>query len=190
MIYTVTAVIFLHIISLPIVFSVRVDADSDKGFGTVSVKLFFITVFKRSLDVDALKNSLFGGSQADDEKRSNDDATDGKRSKLKAYAFASAKRALLRLRVRELTVNVRIGTGNAAASAMTVGALRVAFNRACTVLGYVGDAEIEPDYGAEMIRILFSGIFSLCIADIIYAACGALRDIAGKKNKRTVASTT
>ncbi len=186
MIYTVAAVIFLHIISLPIAVSVFVDADSDVGRGEIVVKLFFIPVFKKTIDTGMLESALSGARASEENAEVKQNAAE-KNAKLKAYVTAFGKRAITRVRVRELDLTARIGTGNAAASAMTVGALRVAFNRACTVLGYVGDAEIEPDYGAEILRISFSGIFSLCIADTVYTACGALFDMAARA-KRSVAS--
>lgn len=181
MLYLVLAIFALHIISFPLVISVTVAVNSDDNTGRIKVKLFFITVFKKKIDVEHIKRKINRAINKSEEESEEEEQSknEGKKptdkSGFNKFLIEVAKRVVTRIRVRGSDLQLRLGTGDAAVSAVTVGLLRVAYSQACAVLGYDGGyAELVPDYNSECIYVDFWGIFSLCIADIIYAVCAAV----------------
>lgn len=173
MLYLVLAVFFLHILVLPMVFSAKIDVDSDISHGKIVVKLYFIPIFVKKLHFDTLNDILNGVPvEVDNDKEAeNQKKSPSKfKSALKRFFIAVAIRIAKRVRVRELELNAKIGTGDAAATAVTVSSALVAYCQACALLGVsISEGAITPDYDRSLLFIKFYGIISLCIADIIYA---------------------
>lgn len=169
MIYLVIAVIFLFIISRPFTVSVAVEIDTDKKRGEVKIKLSFITLFKKRFDPRGVISAI--ESEKSDKEKSDDKPESSYPS---GATIEFIKQTLSRIRVRELCLNVRLGVGDAAVSAVLIGLVCIIYGQICSFLCYDGDGEITPDYNSETVIGDFSGIFSLCIADIIYAGFAAL----------------
>lgn len=198
MIYLALAVIFLHIISLPLVMRTDVNIDSDKNIGAVTVKLFFIPLFKKRISLK-LPDALDGGirKESSDNNLSEKNEPPEKSGAFRKFMFELAAAAAKRVRVREMRVNAVVGTGDAAVTAMIVGSIKIAYSQVCALLGYCdfdGDhTSIRADYDSESIYVDFFGIFSLCFADIIYAVIFALSKCVkriGKKRRRYANATT
>ncbi len=194
MIYLVLAVIFLHLCVLPITMRAHVNVDSDKGRITVVLKLFFVPVFKKSVNIEA--DARDGEKIEDNERAESDDgarSTRGFKRALIEYAKNFAVVAAKRVRVRQMDLTAAIGAGDAAVTATAVGMLKIAYSQACAFLNYIGDSDgIRPDYQSEYIFVDFSGIFSLCLADIIYAAnAAAVKTVrrGDSKNRRKAYAT-
>lgn len=175
-IYTVLAVIFLHICVLPITVRISAKIDSDKGRVTFTAKLFFIPIFSKSASID----SDNGGNGADawgdgEESGEGDKSSHGIKRIFTEYLKNFALTVVKRVRVREMDLTAAIGAGDAAVTATAVGMLKIAYTQACALLNYAGDCGgIRPDYQSEYIFVDYFGIFSLCFADIIYAANAAI----------------
>ncbi len=174
--YLVLAVIFLHLIAMPQVFSCSVFLDSEKKVGKIKVKFFFIPIFIRNADFDNL--SYATESQGDSEKKSDrSKKKSGFAGVIKRYFIRFALKLAGRVRVRELLLDCKLGLGDAAATAVATGFVGTVYQDACAVTGcrWSGLGGIGPDYDSERVYIDFFGIFSLCFADIIYASISALR---------------
>lgn len=189
MIYIVLAVIILHISVLPITVRVSVNVDTDKGRIALRVKLFFIPVFTKYVRLRADENH---SSDVQAEKIKN--GAEKAQSKIKQVFNAYIKNLtivlLKRIRVRVMDLIASIGAGDAAVTATAVGMLKIAYSQVCAFLSYNGDAErIRPDYGTDSVFIDFFGIFSLCFADIIFAAFGAIGKTLGREKRRVAYAT-
>ncbi len=189
MTYLVLAVIFLHLCVLTITMRAHVNVDSDKGRITVVFKLFFVPVFKKSVNIEA--GARDGEKIEDNERAESDDgarSTRGFKRALIEYAKNFAVVAAKRVRVRQMDLTAAI-----AVTATAVGMLKIAYSQACAFLNYIGDSDgIRPDYQSEYIFVDFSGIFSLCLADIIYAAnAAAVKTVrrGDSKNRRKAYAT-
>ncbi len=190
MIYLVLAVIFLHLCVLPITMRAHVNVDSDKGRITIVFKLFFAPVFKKCVNIEA--DARDGEKIEDNEIAESADgarATRGFKHALIEYAKNFAVVAAKRVRVRQMDLTAAIGAGDAAVTATAVGMLKIAYSQACAFLNYIGDSDgIRPDYQSEYIFV----VFSLCLADIIYAAnAAAVKTVrrGDSKNRRKAYAT-
>lgn len=198
MIYLVIVVFVLHTISLPLVISVVADVDTDADHAKITVRFMFVPVFIKNIDVKAIKSKLNSAYRYDDtvenEKQEQSSGTNAPtmNGKLKKFSVALAMRILGRIRVRALECTAKIGTGDAAASAMTAGSIKIAFLQACAFFGFDGkNIQITPDYNDECLFLDFFGIISLCFADIIFAICTILFDIGRKRaGKRSYYANT
>ncbi len=180
MIYIVLAVLFLHIVTLPIIFGTEIAVDSDIGIVTAKCRVFGICIFFKKLGFEDLKQRLPSSVETSEEVSEK-----VKRSGLRPFLTAFALNALKRLRIRYAEVEATVGTGDAAATAAVIGVARIAAASACAARGYRGNiGDISPDFDNECVKIDFIGIFSLCIADIIYAVCAAVRSIAARRARR------
>lgn len=164
MIYLVFAIIILHLITLPLVLSVKVDIDSDKDIGAVSIKLFFITIIAKHFNIATLFN------RNADAKPETKSSTESGSSRVKRFFVDCAVKILKSVRIKKSDLVSKIGTGDAAADGMTVGIMRIMYSQVCAFFGYGGkDAQIEPEYNAQIILFDYFGIFSISFADIIFA---------------------
>lgn len=171
MTYLAVAVIVLYLISLPIVFDVSANVDTEKNIGSVCIKLLFIPVFIKKIDVFVLKERILRG---DLQEQIESPPSTQKRSRIGAFFFAVAIKTAKAIKVDYAHLYARVGTGDAAADAIIVGTLKIAIEQLCASIGYVGNEfSIVPDYRSEMIRLDFLGIFSISFADIIVAVCRA-----------------
>ncbi len=179
MIYLVIAVIFLHIITLPITVKICAKADTDNGTAKITVKLFFIPIYSKIIALEKIKKKIFGSNGDVDPEEQEEEKEEQADSQAKTGAFKKflsecAVAVGKRIRVRDMDLAALIGTGDAAADAVTVGALRIAYKQACCYFGISSDGDIRPEYNDTVFFFDFFGIFSLCFADIIFAVCGAL----------------
>lgn len=177
MIYIVFAVIFLHFISLPILVGAHFSIDTEKNELAVTVKLFFIPVYSVKRDIKKVLDEA-------ESKKGKEKDGGGEKSAFKRYIIALGLKLIKRIRVRTLDADGVIGAGDAAASALAVGGLRVVISDCRAVFGCGGSGEINPNYDEERIFLRFNGIISLCIADIIFASLSAVPAcISGGKHK-------
>ncbi|MBD5132322.1 MAG: hypothetical protein HDT28_07045 [Clostridiales bacterium] len=175
MIYLVVAVLFLHLISLPLVVTMNVDIDYDNDYGLIKFKLWFFTVYKKSVNIGAVKQKLEGIVVGDESKKTQEEEKSGIKPATKRFLVSLSKRMIERVRVRDLDLDLRLGTGDAAVSAFIVGMLKISFESACAIFGIDKEkAVFKPIYDNEYIFLEFFGIFSLSFADIIYAVCATL----------------
>lgn len=195
MTYLALAVIFLHLAVMPITLRIGLFIDTDRDEGRLSVRLFFIPVFVKNIDLKRLGAVLRG-----EDYRLREDAPaeekPQKKAKGKGRAFDGALFGYLlrfctelvkRVRVRRLDVDAAIGIGDAAATAVAVGAVSSFYGQILALTDGAGASRgnIAPDYDTERIYTDTNGIISLCFADIIYAAVKAVKF--DKKEKRTYA---
>ncbi|MCH5157701.1 MAG: DUF2953 domain-containing protein [Clostridiales bacterium] len=165
MVYIVLAVLFLHISVMRIVIRLEAVFDSDEKYTFITVKLFFITVFKYIPTYN----------------RVVDTATDVKKSaekikgRLLNYIARAVMALLKRIEVRSLGLRCRVGTGDAASTALVYGSIHSAFDATCSFFDCQKYSEVVPEYDRATLYLDFGGIISLCLADIIYAALSALR---------------
>ncbi len=181
MIYLVLAVIFLHLISAPIVVSADVNVDTDKGDGNMIVRVMLIPVYKKKINTNEIKEKISGQSHdiVEDEEKTR--PSNGKKS----FLIVCAKNVLSRVRVRVADLAIGLGTGDAAADGVAVGLLKIMYLQACAFFGFEGNTDdIRPDFDNTVLVLSFFGIFSLCIADIIFAVCTAFLDKIRRGGKR------
>lgn len=182
MIYLVLAVIFLFAVSVPWTVRVNVDIDYDGGKGEIKVRLFFIPVVKKRFDP-----KRFFKSARDKNTEQSDNDGKGKSKMSNGFLRTAAVKLLDVTVVRDMRLDADIGLGDAAASAVVCGFLRVMYGHLCEFLCCDDKSEVVPNYGAEALNVRFSGIFSLCIADIIYVifatVCARIAKSAGAKRK-------
>lgn len=173
MIYLVLAIIILYIISLPLVFDVKVDVNTDLNVGKISVTFMFIPVFRKKIDIKRILNGK-DVSQEDSDKEENEKS--GERG-FKKFLTDCALKILRFVCVKNVSLYSKIGTGDAAADGMAVGSLRIMYTQFCAFFGFNGDGGIiEPDYDAEVIIFDFFGIFSISFADIIIAVLSVVAE--------------
>lgn len=174
MVYLVLAIIILHIISLPLIFSVKVDINTDLNVGKISVKFLFIPIFRKKINIKRLLN---GNEDINDEKAKEENDKSDESSRFKSFLFKSflkdcALGILKAVCIRTASLQAKIGTGDAAADGMAVGMLRIMYTQFCAFFGFNGDGgAIEPYYDSEILFFDFFGIFSISFADIIFAVC-------------------
>ncbi|MDE7463847.1 MAG: hypothetical protein K2M48_02360, partial [Clostridiales bacterium] len=60
MLYLVLAVFLLHGLVIPTVITIKADIDSERRYGKITVKLFFIPVFIKKLDFEKINDALNG----------------------------------------------------------------------------------------------------------------------------------
>ncbi len=181
MTYLVLAVIFLHLTVMPITLCIALFVDTDKNCGKLSVRLFFVPVFVKSIDVKRLgailRGEELGDGGAKDDRKDRNAKKSGKKpapiSPIVKYLLRFAWETAKRVRVRRLDTDAIIGIGDAAA----VGTLSSFYGQllAVTDSAEVSRGGISPDYDTERIYTDIDGIISLCFADIIYAAIKALK---------------
>lgn len=165
-IYLVLAIIFLYIISLPLMFGVHVDINTDLNVGKISVAFFLIPVFRKKINI----NRMISGNEAVPESQK----TNGQ-SRFKKFLKDCGIKILQAICVKNVSLLCKIGTGDAAADGMAVGTLRIMFTQFCAFFGFNGDGGIiEPDYDSEIFIFDFFGIFSISFADIIFAVCSVI----------------
>ncbi len=186
--YLVFAVIFLHILVSPIIISARADVDTDRMSGRIKVKLFFIPVFVKTVDLNKIKRKIFGERDVQNLEKSEKSENEEKDEKsapkaLKSYLFRVIKIFLARVRVRVIDINGVLGTGDAAVTAVTVGTVGAGYDSARAVMGFDGKCDLRAEYDYERIFVDFYGIISFCLADTIYALiAGGI----GSKRKKAV----
>ncbi len=187
MIYLVLAIIILHIISLPLMFGVKVDVNTDLNVGKMSFTFWFIPVFRKKINI----KRLLGGREesADNDEEESDKS--GEPSRFKKFLTDGAIGILKAVCVKNASLQAKIGTGDAAADGMAVGMLRIMYTQFCAFFGFDGDGGIiEPYYDAEILFFDFFGIFSISFADIIFAVCSVvfekLAHIGGRRNYANV----
>ena len=179
MIYLAIAVLILHLLSMPIVVGATVYVDTDDNAGMFGAGLYGIPVFSKKMDVERIKKRL---SESDEYDEKHDDGRDAERKeksggtgRFKRFLIELARQTAKRIRVRNVEFKSIIGTGDAAADAVSVGAMRIMYSQACAFFGLEGTAaDVRPDYDNARIYIYFVGIFSLCFSDIIVAVCAVL----------------
>lgn len=182
MIYIVFAVLFLHIISVPISVEIKIYVDSDENLGYFVAKILFFTVIRKKIHIEKIKRLV-----SFDLERHDNSAQENSNGKAIDNIFFS--RLLSRICVRSAKVSSRIGTGDAAIDGMAVGALRIMCSQICAYFMFGGaEAEIEPAYGTEIVFFDANGIFTVCIADIIYAACCVVFSVAQADKRRVYAN--
>ncbi len=184
MTYLVLAVIFLHLTVMPITLCIALFVDTDKNCGKLSVRLFFVPVFVKSIDVKRLgailRGEELGDGGAKDDRKDRNAKKSGKKpapiSPIVKYLLRFAWETAKRVRVRRLDTDAIIGIGEAA-TAVAVGTLSSFYGQllAVTDSAEVSRGGISPDYDTERIYTDIDGIISLCFADIIYAAIKALK---------------
>ena len=173
MIYLVFAVIFIHIISAPLILGTEIFIDTENSQGRIAVRFLFIPVYKKKIDIESIKKMLNTSDDKGSERTRYERSRHG--GKIGAFLSECAIRTAKRLRVRNADLEAKIGTGDAAADAVAVGMLRIMYSQVCAYYGFNGDPnKIKPDFDAEILYLDFYGIFSLCFADIIFAVLGAL----------------
>ncbi len=182
MTYLVLAVIFLHLTVMPITLCIALFVDTDKNCGKLSVRLFFVPVFVKSIDVKRLgailRGEELGDGGAKDDRKDRNAKKSGKKpapiSPIVKYLLRFAWETAKRVRVRRLDTDAIIGIGDAA---VAVGTLSSFYGQllAVTDSAEVSRGGISPDYDTERIYTDIDGIISLCFADIIYAAIKALK---------------
>lgn len=187
MMYLVFTVFSLHLLVLPMVIGAAIVVDSDTRKGKLTVRFFGIPVFWKKLDYDRSRALIFSDdarTTAEQNSDNNKKKSSALGKKIKNFLLKVAFETAKRIRVRELELSADIGAGDAAVTAVAVGSLQIAYSQVCAFLNYRDGnvAEIKPDYNSERINIDFTGIFSLCFADIIYAASVV---IFKKSNKRS-----
>lgn len=194
MTYLVLAVIFLHLAVMPITLRIGLFIDTDRDEGRLSVRLFFIPVFVKNIDVKLLGAVLRGEDYRLHEEASEEEKPNKKKNAKKLpngalvrYMMRFGLNIAGRVRVRRLDVDATIGIGDAAATAVAVGAVSSLYGQMLALTDGAGASRgnIAPDYDTERIYTDIDGIISLCFADIIYAAIMAIKF--DKKEKRTYA---
>lgn len=194
MTYLVLAVIFLHLAVMPITLRIGLFIDTDRNEGRLSVRLFFIPVFVKNIDVKLLGAVLRGEDYRLHEEASEEEKPNKKKNAKKLpngalvrYMMRFGLNIAGRVRVRRLDVDATIGIGDAAATAVAVGAVSSLYGQMLALTDGAGASRgnIAPDYDTERIYTDIDGIISLCFADIIYAAIMAVKF--DKKEKRTYA---
>lgn len=192
--YLVLAVIFLHLTVLPITLRIGLFLDTDKDRGELSVRLFLIPVFIKHIDVKRLGAVLRGEDYRLHEESSEEEKPNKKKNAKKLpngalvrYLMRFGLNIAGRVRVRKLDVDAAIGIGDAAATAVAVGAVSSFYGQLLALTDGAGKSRgnIAPDYDSERIYTDADGIISLCFADIIYAAIKAVKF--DKREKRTYA---
>ena len=172
MIYLVLAIIILHIISLPLMFGVNVDVNTDINVGKISISFMFIPVFRKKINI----KRLLSGQDIDREDK-EESKNNGENKGFKKFLTDCAIKILKFVCVKSVSLYSKIGTGDAAADGMAVGMLRIMYTQFCAFFGFNGDGgKIEPEYNAEVIVFDFFGIFSISFADIIFAVLCAVAE--------------
>lgn len=186
MLYLALTVIFLHIISLPLVFDLSVEIDTDSGAGNIRLRLYFIPIFVKRINVDKIAEK-FSVKRAESEKPQEADRKKDRKDKkgaFKSFLVDCAKAIVLRVRFRSVDIDGVIGSGDAATDAVSAGVFNIAYGQICALFGIEKTGGISPAYGVERILFDFFGIFSLCFADIIVAVCGVAFKRASRGAKR------
>lgn len=178
MTYLVIAVLSLHLLALPLGFAVLLDVDSDKKMGKLKVLFYFLPIFVKKLDLDKILNKFTTRDAVGSERESDEEAEtkeDKKSSPFKRkvikFLIKVGVEAIKRLRVRDLDMDAVIGTGDAALTAYSVGSVGIAYAQACAYFDMPNEGIFKPNYDEVRLYMNFSGIFSLCLGDIIYAVC-------------------
>ncbi len=185
MLYLALAVIFLHLSVIPLTVKTEVLIDGDEC-GKLKAKLFFIPVFVKRIDVDRIKRILRGEAEPETQESGKKETHGGFKSAVKAFLIKVGLEIAKRVRVREMNLTAKIGVGDAAATAFAVGTAGILYCQLCAFLSAnASTGRILPDYDAETLFLEFSGIFSLCFADIIYALCAVcLSKFTAQRDKR------
>ena len=179
----VFAVIFLHILASPIMVSAHAAVDTDRMYGKIKIKLFFIPVFVKSLDLNKIKSVI------DDDNRESGQEKQSKPTQkgVKSYLLRAAKIFIARVRVRTVDIDGVFGSGDAAVTAVAVGSVGAAYDGARAVAGFDGECNIGAEYDYERIYVDLYCIISFCLADTIYAlTAGALGGMRGKSVRSEV----
>ena len=159
------AVIFLHILVSPLLISAWATVDTDKTRGRIKIKLFFIPVFVKTVDLGKIK-SIFEEKQDEQKSEQNKSKSSGG---IKAYFLRVAKAFITRIRVRVVDIDGVMGSGDAAVTAVAVGSVGAGYDSARAVLGFDGDCNIRAEYDYERIFLDLYGIISFSLADTIFA---------------------
>ncbi len=120
MTYLVLAVIFLHLTVMPITLCIALFVDTDKNCGKLSVRLFFVPVFVKSIDVKRLgailRGEELGDGGAKDDRKDRNAKKSGKKpapiSPIVKYLLRFAWETAKRVRVRRLDTDAIIGIGD------------------------------------------------------------------------------
>lgn len=177
MVYLVITILFLHATIIPCLFSVDMDIANNNKTLRIAIGAAFFPLFKRNIDLTALieREYVSGGE-------SKKTAESGKKARNNAFVKAIKRiamrigiRVVKRVRVRRMGLNAEIGTGDAAASALAVGGIKVFYSSVCDFFcyDYNGDG-ICARYDIDCASIDFSGIFLITLADIIIAVISAV----------------
>lgn len=191
--WIVIAAVILYFLVFRIPIGARFFADGDKEFGEIKASLFFIPVFRKKKDIGEFKRWLYYGDEQSEARQTDNEKEERGEKKGAPVGFSVrfSLALLKRVAVHDIYFAARIGTGDAASSALSVGALRVAFGQFCRLVDHGGRADIQPDYREEALFFDFDGIFSLSFADITVALCVAavntLRSKRGRRHANTVA---
>ncbi len=160
------AVIFLHILVSPILISVQTDFDTDRMSGKIKVKLFFIPVFVKALDLNKIKRKIEEKEEKKEERKPERKTLS---KTVKAYLLRVVKIFASRIRVRVIDINGVLGSGDAAVTAVAVGSIGAGYDSARAVLGFDGECDLRAEYDYERIFVDLYGIISFCLADTIFA---------------------
>lgn len=178
MVYLVITILFLHVTIIPCLFSVDINIANNNKTLSIAIAAAFIPFFKLNIDL----NPLIEREEDENGSNSKKTADYGKRVKNNAFIKAIKRIALRigikivkRVRVRHMGLSAEIGTGDAAASALAVGGIKVIYSTVCDFLcyDYNGDS-ICARYDIDCASIDFSGIFLITLADIIIAVISAV----------------
>lgn len=190
MVYLVIAVIFLHLISLPLTTRISAKADTDGNSARLVVKFLFIPVFAKTVSTGEVKRRLLGKERESEVEKPDDNEKKEDSPRLKELLLDFAFNCAKRIRVRDADLAAVIGTGDAAADAVAVGTLRILYKQACAYFGISSDGDIRPDYNTETLFFDFFGIFSICFADIIVALCDTVFSRVRTAKRKNYANVT
>ncbi len=182
--YLVLTVFALHIIAGPLIIKIDAVIDSDGSAGKIVVKLFFIPIFVKKTGFEKFRRILDGKNV--DVESDKEPKKSGFKKALIRFIVKVGLETAKRVRVRELRLTANVGTGEAASTAVAVSTLQIAYLQACTYFGVPVNCEIHPDYDTARLFMMFFGIISLCIADIIVAVCSVIAANIAEHGKRRV----
>ncbi|MCH5161176.1 MAG: hypothetical protein J1G04_04010 [Clostridiales bacterium] len=169
--YLVLAVIFLHIIASPILISALFSGDTDKGYGKITIKLFFIPIFVKSFDLNIVLRAV--EKKHNESESENGDSNNKPNKSLKRYLLRVAKIFIARIRFRVVDIDGIMGSGDAAVTAVAVGSICAGYDSARAVMGFDGECNMRCEYDYERICLDSYCIISFCLADTIFALIAA-----------------
>lgn len=189
----VCTILALTLAATPLCVTAHAGVDVKGNAGYITVRLFFIPVFRRRFTVESgdrfYKNLVFEHKKKREEIHLNADKNDNK----SVRRFVKKMPLLRVIRIRNLTVDVTVGdSDNAFVTTMIIGSLRMLF---CMAAAYLHTREsvtvsgtFTPAYNRDVAKAAAFAIVSVSIAGLVVCAVQAVAKIINKRRpKKTVA---
>ena len=164
MIYLVLAVLFLHIISAPIVFGADFSLSTEKRVIRFGAHVYALPVFSKRVDFDTVERALYKKDKSAETAEKTEKA--GNKIKANSALVEAVKRLLLRINVRRLALDGSVGLSDAAVCAVVCSTVNIMYSQACAYFHAIGTSGLAANNNG-ITEVAADGIFSLTIADII-----------------------